>query len=235
MRLSVLKKVDRERILDKLRENGRDRMTKSRANRKLAISSIENALTLRIASELSEMAKMAVMPKSHILVKDVIDDLRCSSIKLTGIKEPINFGGNEVQSLRSMQNVANPREHIASVLDALAIVFPGCTEINVKVMKSEVGDLAQLTHTDFNTGLINSRVQNLASFHYSAIIALEPFTHLLVGKVERARVEIPVNSMLLFRGDCYHAGGAYPIKNSRIFISLSSDFCPLDKAVYLVK
>ena len=235
MRNIDLKKVDQDRLRDDSRKSGRDRMAKSRASRKLAILSIENAVTLRIASELSEMTKMAVQPKSHIMVKDVINGLSLSKIELSGIEEPITFGGNKVQSLRTMQNVANPHQYIASVLDALAIVFPGCTETNVKIIKSKAGDVAQITHTDFNTGLIKGRVQSLASFHYSAIIALQPSTHLLIGKVDRVRVEIPVNSMLLFRGDCWHAGGAYTKKNSRIFISLSSDFCPLDREVYLVK
>jgi hypothetical protein len=133
-----------------------------------------------------------------------------------------------------MQLVPLPQLNIPHVMTALRLVFPGCTNTIVKVITSERGDKEQLLHTDFDLANISNRVFDLDSFHYSAIIALQPDTHLLIGE-KRERVEIPTNSMLLFRGDMPHAGGAYKKANARLFISLSSPFYPLSNCVYLVK
>jgi hypothetical protein len=69
-------------------------------------------------------------------------------------------------------------------------------------------------------------VFDLDGFHYSAIIALQPEAHLLIGE-KRERVDIPKDSMLFFRGDMPHAGGAYKKANAR--------FYPSSNCVYLVK
>jgi hypothetical protein len=101
--------------------------------------------------------------------------------------------------------------------------IPRCTNTVVKVITSTPGDKEQLLHTDFDLKNISNRVFDLDSFHYSAIIALQPETHLLIGE-RRERVDITKNSMSLFRGDMPHASGAYKKANARLFISLSSPF-----------
>jgi hypothetical protein len=99
-----------------------------------------------------------------------------------------------------MNLVPNPELYIPNVLTALSTVFSGCNSTLVKVITSQRGDKEQLLHTDFDLKYITSRVFNLDSLHYSAIIALQPDTHLLVSG-KRERIGIPVNSMLLFHGN----------------------------------
>jgi hypothetical protein len=41
---------------------------------------------------------------------------------------------------------------------------------------------------------------------------------------ERKRIDIPIYSMITFRGDFPHAGGGCAVDNTRIFISVSSPF-----------
>jgi hypothetical protein len=63
---------------------------------------------------------------------------------------------------------------------------------------------------------------------------MQPNTHLLIS-INRARVDIPIGSMIVFRGDMPHEGGGYQTPNAQIFISLSSDRYPLSTAFYLIK
>lgn len=213
-----------------IRQKDCERKAVWRATKKASLQSIEDQSLQRIATELTVLKTPRKDPLMYIIVRDVINGVSVNSLKLEK-KEPITFG-TEI-SLRTMYDIVGTPKKLACVLDALTFVFPGCKYVKTKVIKSKAGDLAQLTHTDYNSELINNRIKSLADFHYSAIIALQPDTHLLIGR-DRVRVEIPVNAMLLFRGDCPHAGGAYPVANSRIFLSLSSDFHPLDNKVYLV-
>jgi hypothetical protein len=76
-------------------------------------------------------------------------------------------------------------------------------------------------------------VFSLDSYHYSVVIALQADTHLLTG-TERKRIDIPINSMIMFRGDFPHAGGGYAVNNTRIFISVSSPFFPESDSVFFV-
>jgi hypothetical protein len=80
--------------------------------------------------------------------------------------------------------------------------------------------------------MIRKRIINLESFHYSAIIAMQPNTHLLIG-TDRARVDIPVGSMIVFRGGISHAGGEHQTPNAIILIVHHT--YPLSTAIYLIK
>jgi hypothetical protein len=86
-----------------------------------------------------------------------------------------------------------------------------------------------VTHSDFVQARSTS-VRTLSHFHYSATISLEDNTQLLVGKFR-----IPLHAMLFFRGDMPHAGAGYPLRNSRLFFSASSDTFPVTDDLYLVK
>lgn len=156
----------------------------------------------------AQMAKLKTRGKKYVLIPDVIKDLQFKSIKREGPNDPINFTNSNIPVTRRMKLAPNPELYIPNVLTALSTVFPGCNSTLVKVITSQRGDKEQLLHTDFDLKYIISRVFNLDSFHYSAIIALQPDTHLLV-RGKRERIDIPVNSRLLFRGDLPHAGGAY--------------------------
>jgi hypothetical protein len=90
-----------------------------------------------------------------------------------------------------------------------------------------------VTHSDFVQARSTS-VRTLSHFHCSATISLEYNTQLLVGKF-RIPVCIPLHAMLFFRGDMPHAGAGYPLGNSRLFLSASSNTFPVTYDVYLVK
>ena len=80
-----------------------------------------------------------------------------------------------------MQLVKEPDLYIPHVLTALRHSFTGCTTQLVKFITSSANDPAQSTHTDYDTKFIHRRISSLKDFHYSAIIAIEPNTHLLIG------------------------------------------------------
>lgn len=172
--------------------------------------------------------------KDYVILRDVIGDTRLSSIRLQGLPEVISFDDNAASTTRSQQNITNSGRIVGKVLDAFKNIFPGCSNVAVKLLVSSSGDEEQLTHTDFNYESINRRVRSYKDFHYSALVAIEEGSHLLVGK-NREKVDIPMNGMIFWRGSCPHAGGGYSSVNRRIFISISSVYCPVDMSVYIVK
>lgn len=195
---------------------------------KHTVDEIIDGETRRIAKKLMTFRKRS---RPYVIVKDVIENIDVESIKLEGLFETIIFSNNA--SLKRMMCDISDVSCAGNVLNALKVVFPGCNEVKVKLIRSYAGDIPQLTHTDFDTKLITNRVHDLKHFHYSAIIAIEDGTHLLTG-IDSKRVDIPKNSMMLFRGDFPHAGGGYAKTNSRIFISISCPLAPLDSSVYIV-
>jgi hypothetical protein len=80
---------------------------------------------------------------------------------------------SRLKRLRTMREIENPTKHIANILKATSIVFPRCTNISVKMVKSLANDPPQLTHTDYDVTLINKRVPTLDALHYSVIIAFQ--------------------------------------------------------------
>lgn len=195
------------------------------------VLAIQNMEVQKIASALLTFRNKRVL-KSYIILQDVIRPTNLGRIKLKGLPEIISFDGVIASSTRSQQNISNGAAIIGNVLDAFKIIFPGCKTIAVKLLVSEPGDKEQQVHTDFNYNSINLRVRDLKDFHYSALVAIEHGSHLLVG-VNKERVDIPINGMIFWRGDCFHAGGGYSSINRRIFISISSFLCPVSDTVYL--
>ena len=109
----------------------------------------------------------------------------------------------------------DPEEILSDVLSALKIIFSKCVHTVVKLLTSLAGDTQQALHCDFDKK--KKQVSSLCEFHYSAIVCLEKNTRLIVG-LRRESIDIPLHSMLLFRGDMVHAGAAYTEKNRRLFI-----------------
>ena len=213
-------------------ERARLRKVKSRLQQENALKIIAATDTGRIALVL---AKLKQRKTQYVLVSDVLVNFDVNTLKLNRVVDPITFTDEKAAITRTMTAITNPTKCFLNVLTAMNQVFPGCTNFKYKLINSLANDPPQLLHTDFDTTrLIFKKITNLDSFHYSAIIALQPNAHLFVGK-ERVRVDIPVGDMIVFRGDMPHAGGGYEIPNARIFISLSSDTYPLSNAVYLIK
>ena len=138
---------------------------------------------------------LAASFNSHVKSPSSITTLRnLAYIKSLQPCVPLQLRTNSnIPVTRRMKLVPNPELYIPNVLTALSTVFPGCNSTLVKVITSQRGDKEQLLHTDFDLKYIISRVFNLDSFHYSAIIALQPDTHLLV-RGKRERIDISVNS-----------------------------------------
>ena len=205
-------------------------MVQYRAKNKKILQDIVDPDVRTIATQMSKLKERKL---GFIVIEKIIKNLDPNTIQLIGSVEPIDFTDSKATVLRTMQEVDTPSHYIANVLDAIDIVFPGCKNRCVKVIKSLAGDQPQLTHTDFNVKLINKRVANLNAFHYSVMIALQNETHLLIG-TDRVRQYIPVDSMIMFRGDLPHAGDGYTADNSRIFVSVTSVFYPQSDSVYFV-
>jgi hypothetical protein len=214
-------------------EQARLRKVKSRLMRKNAIKAL-SATATETARIALVMSKLKERKTQFVLVSKVLQNFNVKTLRLARTVDPITFTDETAPVTRTMAAILNPVACFHNVLSAMNQVFPGCTHFKYKLIKSLANDPPQLLHTDFDTHLIFKKIINLDSFHYSAIIALQPHAHLFVGK-ERVRVDIPVGDMIVFRGDMPHAGGGYEIPNARIFISLSSDTYPLSNAVYLVK
>ena len=85
----------------------------------------------------------------------------------------------------------------------------------MKLLHSEAGDTAQLTHTDYVPSNLQPSKLLLKKFHYSAFISIEENTELLVGE-SRLVVKIPLYSIHFFRGDMLHAGAGNVIENSSL-------------------
>jgi hypothetical protein len=210
--------------------NSKVRMQIYREGRKKAILNIENPNARRIATSLNLIKDN----KKYIIVRNVIStSLKFTDIVLKGKAEPITFTDDKPPYTRTMQALKNPELVLPDVLEAIGVVFSECEHILVKKLMSKAGDIEQITHLDFVQARSTS-VRTLSHFHYSAIISLEDNTQLLVGK-SRIPVYIPLHAMLFFRGDMPHAGAGYPLGNSRLFLSASSNTFPVTYDVYLVK
>ena len=97
------------------------------------------------------------------------------TLKLTRVADPITFTDEKAAITRTMTAITNPTKCFLNVLTAMNQVFPGCTNFKYKLINSLANDPPQRLHTDFDTThLIFKKITNLDSFHYSAIIALQP-------------------------------------------------------------
>ena len=61
---------------------------------------------------------------------------------------------------------------------------------------------------------------NSYDIQYSLIIAIEKNTQLILSNSKK--ITIPINGMIMFRGDYQHAGASYIKSNHRIFASCSN-------------
>ena len=195
--------------------------------RRVELMSIVNPEVQRIAQVLDRIKSK----ERYVIVPDVIKHLTLRDIKTTGPIKPITFGTTRPYK-RTMQNVSNPEDYLSNVMEALRIVFSGCDKLVVKLLRSEAGDLAQTTHTDLVSDMMTRPITDLSAFHSSALISFQANTRLLCHEAN-TEVDIPLHSMLLFRGDFPHAGAAYSKKHCRLFISLSCEAYPMTEDVLI--
>ena len=132
--------------------------------------------------EISKKMDIIKNSKPYVIVPNVINDtLTIKDILRKGNEEPINFSGEKCPFKRTMQTVGNAEEFMPEIFESLRRIFPGCTELVVKVITSAIGDTAQSTHHDFAATEYTKRMQNLARFQFSAIISVQDGTTILVG------------------------------------------------------
>lgn len=207
-----------------------ERMRKSRARRADNISLVTDKMVRAIAKALDLMKDK----HKYVIVHDVVEDWVVRSvIKLEGKKEPITFSDPLAEThLRSMQEVDSPERYVPQLFSAFKLAFPLCKTRKLKLLTSEAGDVAQMTHTDYVPPVSEVSIDDMREFHYSAVIAIEDNTRLLVG-IRRKITDIPLHVMIFFRGDMLHAGAGYSIANSRLFFSISSPPFPATMDVFL--
>lgn len=219
-----------EAVLLKLEAKNRscERMRKYRKDRKTTLNGIANPRVKRIAGYLDQLKDN----KEYVIVPEV---LSTGHIKGKLKSQPITFSGTEPPYTRSMQQVNKDGEVVVQdILDAIKIIFPSSPNILVKILRSKAGDPAQLTHTDYVSHETYTPLHNLKQFHYSAVISIQADTRLLIG-VSRKEIDIPLHSMIFFRGDMFHAGAAYSTSHSRLFVSVSSVSFPATENVNVLK
>jgi hypothetical protein len=103
-------------------------------------------------------------------------------------------------------------------------------------LKSDPGAPQQPFHYDdpvfANDSVHHSRIGSFVDAPFSILIALEENTNLVIRHLDRNGnriseedeiVHIPVGGMIIFRGDCYHAGSAYDTPNIRLFIATGTE------------
>lgn len=216
-------------FMDASRTKSRSRMQKHRVHRKAALDDIKEANVRRIAVLLDKIKSN----KKYVIVPAAISaEIALADIELMGAEKPITFSDEGTPSKRTMQLIRNPQEILGDLWAAINAVFPACSEIEVKMLKSEAGDTQQLIHTDYAPEGIATPIRHLSGFLYSAVISLEKNTKLLVGECLK-EIKIPMHSMIFFRGDMLHAGAAYSVPNCRLYLTASSESFPSSENVVL--
>ena len=212
----------------KLRIQSAIRMQACRAARLKGLESIGDLNVRRIATILDTIKNS----KNYVIVPNAIADIvNISNISLAGSPQGIAFSGEKPPYLRWMQPIKNA-DYLSDILKAAHHVFPMCDHIVLKLLTSKAGDAEQATHEDFVPDESTGTMQNLKCFHFSAVISIQDKTELLIGEA-RETVQIPLYSMLFFRGDMPYARAGYLVENSRLFISASSKSFPESDRVFL--
>ena len=160
----------------------------------------------------------------YVLINNVIgNDISTNSFIMSQEPEPIDFSNNP-KDIRTQQVIDNGLTLLHDVVHAIHVVFPSCDRIVMKKLFSKANGVEQSMHTDHVHSYRAQRITALTKLHYSAIIANEENTTLMIGQnngVSR-QVNIPQYAMLFYRGDVFHADSLYKKDNSRIFMSISS-------------
>ena len=137
--------------------------------------------------------------------------------------EPITFGDSEPY-MRFQNNFSVDNEYFNTLMDGLAIFFKVIKSnknstsnytYQYKVLYSVKGCKEQVLHCDAYCTLLD----DLYDIPYSILISISTKANIVF---QDEVIEIPINGMVMFRGDCLHAGGAYDADNFRIFAMFSN-------------
>ena len=139
----------------------------------------------------------------------------------------VNFTPNSKRYMRLVRGNNHPS--CSDLLAAINNIFYD-SNIHLKVIQSLARDVAQLEHTDIIHPYVEFIPKNRRKYHYSCIVPICHNTQLIV---ENVLIDIPLGSMIMFRGDTSHAGAAFRRKNHRFFISIAHELFPVHKSVGL--
>ena len=226
------KTLTKEKLLERQKKVKSESIQRTSAYRKRRKADLESILDEKIKS-ISTILDTIKTNQHYVVIPNVISKiLTIDDIVLCGEIEPIDFTNVTGPVTRTMQAITNAKDFMPETIEALKRVFPECTEMEFKLLRSVAGDTQQRLHEDFTSTASTKRMQNLKGFHYSGIISLQNYTKLIVGE-NKELYNIARSSMLFFRGDMSHAGASYNELNERIFISISSHAFPVSDDVVL--
>ena len=104
-----------------------------------------------------------------------------------------------------------------SVLSSEKSVGENNFHFEYKLLKSSPNCPKQKLHQDCERSLDSTSYD----IQYSLLIAIESNTKLLLSD-NKTTIDIPINGMIMFRGDYMHAGMSYRTENRRVFASCSN-------------
>lgn len=189
-----------------------------------------DTLSLSICRELID--NFILFDKDYVIVSNVINPITKISafIKNFGDYELINF--DTASSKREQSTTIFDKTQLNTELkiltDSLNMFFDVLSSnesstskfnISYKLLKSLPNCKSQALHCDSNCK------DSLYDIQYSLIIAIEKNTQFILSNSKK--ITIPINGMIMFRGDYQHAGASYIKSNHRIFASCSNH--PLNK------
>ena len=199
------------------------------------LSKPHNTVTSSICRVLID--NFIIFDREYVILSDVIKpiaDIKKFILKFDGY-EPINFDTKLLTRQQSTRILLDPNsciveETLKILFDSLAMFFtvisseqsspPDKFELVYKLLKSLPNCPKQELHHDSK-----QRSDSSYNIQYSLIVAIESNTKLILS--DHNNIDIPINGMIMFRGDYMHAGASYPKINHRIFASCSNK--PLEK------
>jgi hypothetical protein len=161
------------------------------------------------------------------LFPEVNDEIYCSLSTWNNV----NFTPKSKLFMRHVSENTHPSCN--DLLSVIHDIFTDCP-IHLKVIYSFPGDVAQLQHTDMLDKYTRTTPQERRKYYYSMIVAVAAVCNNTKLIVEKVLIDIPVRSMIIFRGDTPHAGAAYKYYNHPFFISIAHPLYPVHKAVNLI-
>ena len=180
----------------------------------------------------------------YVIISDVIDDISIRDFKkllanFTKLKPiDIHTSNNKLLQSAPISHDAPVTELFRTLSDALSLFFsvisseqsspPDQFDIKYRLLKSLANCPKQLFHSDCK----HSSDTSSYNIQYSLIVAIESNTKFVLFNKET--IDIPINGMIMYRGDYMHAGASYQNEHNRLFISCSNKPCK-DMTVFELK
>ena len=189
-----------------------------------------NTVSRSICRELID--NLILFDNEYVIITDVIDDIPIRDFKklLANFTKltPIDIKTNENKLLQSapIPDHAPVTELFRTLSDALSLFFsvisseqsspPDQFDIKYRLLKSLTNCPKEVFHSDCK----DSSDAPSYNIQYSLIVAIQSHTKFVLSNKET--IDIPMNGMIMYRGDYMHAGASYQNEHNRLFISCSN-------------